>query len=226
MSIFKREINSFSQAKAATPYQKAAQEWDMRLGDARVQAYHWRLIGLVSLGISILLLLCLLVLIAQKRKVVYVAEVSSQGRVISVKPLADTYNPSSAEYQYFIGHFIELTMSLPLDPVIVKQNWLQAYQLVSGHAERQFSDLANQLQPFANIGKLTQTVQVENIQQITPNSYSADWTQTSYDQQGKVAKTQSYSGVFTVSNSQPSTQQEILINPLGIHINYFTITDK
>ena len=35
-----------------TPYQKAAQVWDERLGAARVQAHNWRLMALGSLVLS------------------------------------------------------------------------------------------------------------------------------------------------------------------------------
>ena len=38
-----------------TPYQKAAQVWDERIGSARVQAQNWRLMALGSLSLSIVL---------------------------------------------------------------------------------------------------------------------------------------------------------------------------
>ena len=35
-----------------TPYQKAAQVWDERIGSARVQAHNWRLMALGSLALA------------------------------------------------------------------------------------------------------------------------------------------------------------------------------
>lgn len=35
-----------------TPYQRAAQVWDDRIGSARVQARNWRLAALMALGLS------------------------------------------------------------------------------------------------------------------------------------------------------------------------------
>jgi type IV secretion system protein VirB5 len=43
-----------------TPYQKAAQVWDERLGAARVQAHNWRLMALGSLVLALLLAAALL----------------------------------------------------------------------------------------------------------------------------------------------------------------------
>jgi len=38
-----------------TPYQRAAQVWDDRIGSARVQARNWRIATLLSIGLSALL---------------------------------------------------------------------------------------------------------------------------------------------------------------------------
>jgi hypothetical protein len=49
MTPFKWASAHYGQAPApATPYQRAAQAWDERIGSARVQARNWRLIALVS----------------------------------------------------------------------------------------------------------------------------------------------------------------------------------
>ena len=43
-----------------TPYQKAAQVWDERIGSSRVQAHNWRLMALGSLMLSLILAAILL----------------------------------------------------------------------------------------------------------------------------------------------------------------------
>jgi len=43
-----------------TPYQKAAQVWDERIGSSRVQAHNWRLMALGSLVLSLILAAILL----------------------------------------------------------------------------------------------------------------------------------------------------------------------
>lgn len=45
MSIFKRPATHYGKSpEPETPYQKAAQVWDERIGSARVQARNWRYI--------------------------------------------------------------------------------------------------------------------------------------------------------------------------------------
>ena len=50
--MWKRSQNKYGETPVATtPYQKAAQVWDERMGTARVQAKNWRLAALMSMGL-------------------------------------------------------------------------------------------------------------------------------------------------------------------------------
>src|SRR5262249_38992285 len=50
MNLFRRPSVRYGQTPAPeTPYQKAAQAWDERIGSARVQAGNWRLIAFGNL---------------------------------------------------------------------------------------------------------------------------------------------------------------------------------
>ena len=49
---FKRSSSSYGRSPfPETPYQKAGQVWDERIGSARVQAKNWRLMALGCLGL-------------------------------------------------------------------------------------------------------------------------------------------------------------------------------
>ena len=51
--MFKRPSVHYGRTpEAVTPYQKAAQVWDDRIGSARVQARNWRLMAFGSLLLS------------------------------------------------------------------------------------------------------------------------------------------------------------------------------
>ena len=53
MNPFRRPSVRYGKTPVAeTPYQKAAQVWDERIGSARVQARNWRLIAFGNLGLA------------------------------------------------------------------------------------------------------------------------------------------------------------------------------
>ncbi|HLP68743.1 MAG TPA: VirB8/TrbF family protein, partial [Rhizobium sp.] len=53
MNLFRRPATHYGKTpQPETPYQKAAQLWDERIGSARVQAKNWRLMAFGSLVLS------------------------------------------------------------------------------------------------------------------------------------------------------------------------------
>src|SRR3546814_2444552 len=51
--LFKRSVQRYGRTPIAeTPYQRAGQVWDDRIGSARTQARNWRLAAFVSLGLT------------------------------------------------------------------------------------------------------------------------------------------------------------------------------
>jgi len=51
--LFKRAVQRYGRTPAPeTPYQRAGQIWDERIGSARVQARNWRLMAFGCLGLT------------------------------------------------------------------------------------------------------------------------------------------------------------------------------
>src|SRR3546814_4692725 len=81
-----------------TPYQRAGQLWDERIGSARVQAKNWRLMAFGGLGLTIGLSSALVWQSMQSRVVPYVVEVDKLGQAQAVTPADADYRPRSAEH--------------------------------------------------------------------------------------------------------------------------------
>ena len=87
---FKQSQLHYGQTEApVTPYQKAAQVWDERIGSARVQARNWRLMAFGCLGLVGGLSLQLAVLATSSRVTPYVVEVERGGAIRAVAPAVD-----------------------------------------------------------------------------------------------------------------------------------------
>ena len=77
---FKRAVQRYGRTpEPETPYQRAGQLWDERIGSARVQARNWRLMAFGGLLLSAGLSSGLLWQSMQSRVVPYVVEVDSLG---------------------------------------------------------------------------------------------------------------------------------------------------
>lgn len=209
-----------------TPYQRGQAEWDSRIGTARVQARNWRILALLSLVVTVLLLMVLIIEMSTNKVRLFVAQVTSSGQVVNVQMLATQYHPTTAQEEYFIKNFIELIRELPLDPVVAKNNWLKAYDFLSSRGAERLNAYFRQNNPVELLGKKTVNVKITTINQISDKTFEAEWTESVVNANGQDEGQKNYAGVFTLTLNQPTTQSEILQNPLGIYIVDFSLSPK
>lgn len=226
MKPYDREILEEYHEAPETPYMRARQEWDHRIGDARVQAKNWRLVAVFSLFIAAVLLVALLMSLALHQNKVFVAEVTKDGRVVNVAPIEVAYHPSVAEEEYFIGNFIKLVRELPLDPVVAKKNWLNAYRFLTSRGSEKLNTYLQQNNPISLLGKQTTTIEITDVNAISDATFSIDWVENSVDLNGQSVGGKKFSGVFTIILKAPKTEEQILQNPLGIYITDLTISNR
>ena len=66
----------------------------------------------------------------------------------SLPPSAD-YKPTDPQIAWHLARFIENVRAIPSDPVIVRQNWLKAYDFVTDKGALALNDYARANDPFA-----------------------------------------------------------------------------
>lgn len=201
-----------------TPYQKAAQVWDERLGSARVQARNWRLAALGMIGLAVLLSGTLAITIARSGIVPYVVEVDRLGEVRAVGPAIEPYRPSDAQIAHFLARFVENIRSLSIDPVVVRANWLRAYDFVTDRGAQTLNDYAREADPFGKIGIRTATVEVISVVRASSGSFELRWKESTYEN-GAVAKVERFTGVVTIILKSPTTPETLRKNPLGLFVH-------
>jgi type IV secretion system protein VirB5 len=129
---FKRAVQRYGQTpQPETPYQRAGQLWDERIGTARVQAANWRLMAFGTLALATGLAVALVWQSLQSRVVPYVVEVDHLGEARAVTPAEASYQPTDPQIAWFLSRFIKDVRSRSLDPVLMRGDWLQAYDFVS-----------------------------------------------------------------------------------------------
>ncbi|MDI2110190.1 conjugal transfer protein TrbF, partial [Bradyrhizobium sp. Mp64] len=113
--MFKRTSVHYGRMPApVTPYQKAAQVWDERIGSARVQAKNWRLMAFGCLMLSAGLAGSLVRQSNQGSITPWVVEVDHLGQAQRVAPANIDYQPTDAQIAYHLARFIEDVRGLPI----------------------------------------------------------------------------------------------------------------
>lgn len=217
--MFKRTVQRYGQTpEATTPYQRAGQVWDDRIGAARAQAQNWRIVSVGALGLATFLAGGLLWQSTQSRVVPYVVQVDKYGAVQAIGPATQTYNPTDAEIAWYLAHFITDVRSLSADPIVVRKNWLEAYDYATDHGAVFLNQYAQANNPFSTIGERTVSVQVTSVVRVSENSFQVKWTELSFVHDA-LAETSRWTAILTLVVKPPSTAEVLKKNPLGIYVN-------
>ena len=132
---WKRPSNRYGQTpEPVTPYQKAGQVWDDRIGSARVQAKNWRLMALGQTALVLILGAGLVYTTSRSFVTPYVVELSTDGAVRAVGPATEGYKPVDAQIAYHLAEFIRNSRGVSIDPIVLRQNWLKAYDYATDRA--------------------------------------------------------------------------------------------
>lgn len=218
---FRAPAKNFAGETADTPYHRAQQEWDARMGSAVLSARSWRNIAFVCAGLSGLLAASLTMVALQKRTFVYVAQSADDGQITQVRALNGNWTPTEAQVAYHLGRFVRLVRALPTDGVVLRQNWLEAYKFLTPKAAAHLSEIARADDPFASLGLVGRTVQIRSIIARSDKSWEVRWVENATDAlrplDGEI-----YSGVFSVTVQPPKSQAEVADNPLGLLISDFS----
>ena len=201
-----------------TPYQKAAQAWDERIGSARVQAKNWRLMAFGSLALSAGLSGALFWQSMNGSIVPWVVQVDRLGQAQAVAPATADDQPNDPQIAFYLARFIEQVRSIPADAIIVRQNWLRAYDFTTQSGALALNDYARSNDPFAKVGKQQVAVEVSSVIRASPSSFRIAWIERRY-QDGSLASTERWSAILTVAVQPPRDADTLKKNPLGIYVN-------
>jgi len=200
-----------------TPYQRAAQVWDERLGSARVQARNWRLMAFAAMALAAGTSAALAWRSATSEIAPWVVEVDRLGRAQAVAPAEAGYRPDDAQIAWHLAQFVSDVRSLPSDPVILRQNWLRAYAYATGEAAVRLGEHARAAEPFARLGREQVTVDVASAVRASPSSFRIEWVERRYAG-GALAGTERWVAILGVELRPPRQPDALRKNPLGVFV--------
>jgi type IV secretory pathway TrbF-like protein len=201
-----------------TPYQRAGHLWDERIGSARVQAKNWRLACFATLALSGGLAGGLVWQSARGTVVPWVVEIDKLGRAQAVAPAVADYRPTDPQIAWHLAHFIEEVRGIPADPVVLRQNWLDAYDYVTSKGALALDDYARRSDPFAQIGKSQIAVDVASVIRASDDSFRVAWVEHHYADDALTA-TERWSAILTIVVKTPSDADQLKKNPLGVYVH-------
>jgi type IV secretion system protein VirB5 len=217
--MFRRPIVRYGATpEPETPYQRAGQVWDDRIGSARVQAKNWRLAFFAVLALSGGLSAGLVWQSARGTVTPWVVQIDRLGQAQAVAPAVADYRPTDPQIAWHLARFIEEVRSIPDDPVVLRQNWLEAYNYVTDKGALALNDYARTNDPFSKIGKAQTSVDVSSVIRASNDSFRVEWVERHYVDDA-LATTERWSAILTIVVQTPTDADRLKKNPLGVYVH-------
>ncbi|MEE8663136.1 MAG: conjugal transfer protein TrbF [Acetobacter sp.] len=217
--MFRRSISRYGiTPEPVTPYQKAAQAWDERIGSARIQARNWRLMAFGSLSLSVGLGAGLVWQSARGTITPWVVQVDHLGQAQVVAPATAGYTPADPQIAWYLAQFLHDVRALSSDPVVVRQNWLRAYDFTTTSGAQALNDYARLNDPFSRIGHEQIEVDIASVIRASPGSFRLAWTERHY-RDGAFTGTERWTAIVSVVLHTSRDADHLRKNPLGIYVS-------
>jgi type IV secretion system protein VirB5 len=216
--MFKRpSVRYGATPEPETPYQRAGQIWDDRIGSARVQAKNWRLAFFGMLVLSGGLAGGIVWQSARGTVTPWVVEIDKLGQAQAVAPAVADYQPTDPQIAWHLARFIEEVRGIPADPVVLRRNWLGAYDYVTDKGALALDGYARRSDPFAQIGKTQVAVEVSSVIRASDDSFRIAWTERHYADDALTA-TEHWTAILTIVVKTPTDADRLKKNPLGLYV--------
>ena len=202
-------------------------EYDRIIGLQNKENKTWRIIAVASLSFLFLSLLLLLYAIKLPKTIPMVITVSEYGEAkyvgnVSKLSYSNMKVPDIA-IQYQIKRFVTNMNTITSDAQVMKQNIRDCYNMLSGDAGLKLSNILKNDNPFDKFGDIKQSILLESILQLSPQSYQVDYIQSKITITGVVTDRTRYRGIISIALLEPPEDKKIE-NPLGIYISDFDFT--
>jgi type IV secretion system protein VirB5 len=201
-----------------TPYQRAAQAWDERIGSARVQARNWRLMALGELFLIAGLAGGLVWQSARGTVVPWVVQVDRLGEAQAVAPAIANFRPTDPQIAWHLARFIEQVRGIAADPIIVRQNWLRAYDFATDRGALALNDFARASDPFGRVGRQQVAIEVSSVIRASDDSFRVAWIERTYEN-GQLARTERWTAILTIVVQPARDAERLRKNPLAIFVH-------
>ena len=142
----------------------------------------------------------------------------SLGIIFSVAPATADYRPTDPQIAFHLGRFIEQVRAIPADAIIVRQNWLRAYEFTTDRGAAALNEHARTNDPFTRVGRQQVAVEVSSVIRASPTSFRVAWTERHFES-GQLSTTERWTAILTIVIQSPRDAERLWANPLGIYVN-------
>jgi len=212
--------------QTVNPYFDGRREWNERYGSYIKQAKIWKVITFIALLICTFTILGIIYIGSQNKLVPYVVEVDKLGNAQAINYAQQSHLSSEQVIKYSLAEFIQNFKTLYGDAKTQKAMTLKIYRYLSpSHsAYNTINEYYRANSPFERLQTERVRVKIKSIVPISQDTYQIDWQEIVSDPRGLQLRTDHFKASATILLAPPSSEQEIIKNPIGLYVKEFNFS--
>ncbi|MCT7910711.1 VirB8/TrbF family protein [Arcobacter lacus] len=201
------------------PYLNAKREWLERYGDLIKGKRNWQIVAFICLIIALISVIYIGHIGSQNKLIPYVIEVDKLGNIQKVGTLKQGNLKVENVIKFSIQTFIYSWRTVWGDPETQKKFIFDAYKYLipNNEAYNHINSYYRKNNPFEKAKENTVRVKITNLVPQSLDTWQVEWEEETLVNEVRISK-EIYRGLFTVIQIEPTTEEAILNNPLGIFI--------
>lgn len=211
--------------RGLNPYLNGRREWMERYGSYIIRAKQWRTFCLLLLFACCCSMAINVIQVMQVKIIPYIVQVDKLGKTQAVGRADKLAEPSENLIKATIASFIEDWRTVTAD-IQLQQKMIERLTFFStGSAKGVLREWYIDNNPYEVVkgGRLVQVVINVLPQPISKGVYQVEWTEKFISHQGVTLGTKDYRATVGVQVATPSSEEMILINPVGIFVTQLTV---
>lgn len=203
------------------PYLNAKAEWLERYGDYIRQKRNWQIVAFICLVIAFVSVLYVGYMGTQNKLIPYVIEVDKLGNTAQVGIVKDSIDLKSENVvKYSLNTFVYSWRTVWGDPEIQRKFIVDAYKYVKPQSAgfTQANDWYKKNNPFERGTKEKIKVAIKSIVPQNINTWQVEWEEITTNLAAEELSKKTWRGLFTIEQVTPTTEEQIMKNPLGVFI--------
>lgn len=209
-----------------TPF-NSLEEYDRLMGEKCREAQAWRVRALITMIANVILLVIAGISVTQNKTVpVFISE-NELGELSYMGTYTKNYGAGQITQRMVyaqLNNFIVNMYTIPQDAEVLRNNMRFCYAALTSNSATKFTRFQKEDNPFDNFGMKNRRVSVESILDLSESSYQVDFIVEETMTDGGAKKNFRKRAVLTTVLLEPS-KDDIYLNPAGIYISNFDVTD-
>ncbi|HFC1432379.1 TPA: VirB8/TrbF family protein [Neisseria gonorrhoeae] len=214
------------------PYLNARKQWNFIMGDMVSSRLLWQWAGMTGLLIGLGGVGGMIYLGSQSKFIPYIVEVNKLGETVAVARADQPQATDERIVRAMLGSFIGNARTVTTDIALQRKYVLNTYAMLNPKdaAAAKMNEWLNgtpESSPFKRAAKELVSVEIKSVLRQSDNSWQVDWVETTRAHDGKLLKPpQNMRALLNIYYVPPTTEQQIIVNPIGMFIRDFSWSNE